>query len=30
MTTESITALVAVLAFAGLVFLIVRTDKGRG
>ena len=30
MTTESITAALAVLAFAVVVFLIIRTDRGRG
>jgi hypothetical protein len=30
MTTEAVTAVVALLAFAVLVFLIIRTDKGGG
>jgi hypothetical protein len=30
MTTESIVAVLAVLAFAALMVLIIRTDKGRG
>jgi hypothetical protein len=30
MTTESITAVLALLAFAALVFVIIRANKGRG